>query len=350
MMTKIESKSDNLSLGNIVSTAVQIPGVKVSRDAFLCETFKDADTERLRLILEKGPVEAGCIREELKKKAARLIKERTLLSSGASFVAGLPGGLAMAATIPADVLQVYGVALRLAQELSYLYGEGDLWNDGMLDKERVTNQLILYCGVMLGASGAAQTVRVLSSSLAKQALKKLPQQALTKTFYYPIIKSIAKAFGARMTKQVFAKGVSKAVPIIGGVVSGGITLASMLPMGQRLAAALEDANYTYSEKSFEADWKDIVETIEEVNAEDSFEVETDSTVESTSEVSPMADVIPAVENDSSIFTDTEQTPKTAQSLGTPALDKIRQAKEMLDAGVITEQEFAVIKTKLIADM
>ena len=64
-----------------------------------------------------------------------------------------------------------------------------------LDNDKVTNQLILYCGVMLGASGAAQAVRVMSSALAKQILKKLPQKALTKTFYYPIIKSIAKAFG-----------------------------------------------------------------------------------------------------------------------------------------------------------
>lgn len=44
---------------------------------------------------------------------------------------------------------------------------------------------------------------------AKQALKKLTQKALTKTFYYSIVKSIAKAFGPKMTKEVFAKGVSK---------------------------------------------------------------------------------------------------------------------------------------------
>ena len=35
----------------------------------------------------------------------------------------------MAATIPADVLQFFGMALRLAQELSYLYGAKDLCNN-----------------------------------------------------------------------------------------------------------------------------------------------------------------------------------------------------------------------------
>ena len=39
--------------------------------------------------------------------------------------------------IPADVMQFFGMALRLAQELSYLYGGGDLWVDGQIDDEKV---------------------------------------------------------------------------------------------------------------------------------------------------------------------------------------------------------------------
>ena len=95
---------------------------------------------------------------------------------------GIPGGLAMAATIPADILQFYGMTLKLAQELTYLYGAQDLWKDGKVDEEMVRNQLILYCGVMFGVSGAAAGVRLLSTQVAKVALKKLPQKALTKTF------------------------------------------------------------------------------------------------------------------------------------------------------------------------
>jgi hypothetical protein len=37
-----------------------------------------------------------------------------------------------------------------------------------------------------------------------------------------------------MTKQTFAKGVSKAVPIVGGAVSGGITFATFRPMSAKL--------------------------------------------------------------------------------------------------------------------
>ena len=309
-MEKTETKSLP-SLVGVISTAIQIPGVKVNRNAFLGEQFKDAHPETLEAVLNVGPVEAGCSRKELRKIACRLVQKKTLLSTGASFLAGIPGGFTMAATIPADMLQFYGVALGLAQEVSYLYGADDLWSGDILDEEKVTNQLILYCGVMLGASGAAQTIRVLSSSLAKQALKKLPQQALTKTFYCPIIKSIAKAFGTKMTKEVFAKGVSKAVPIIGGVVSGGITFATLRPMGIRLVDTLDEAHFTYSKADFESDWSDIMQ----VN-----KVETDSEKAAESETM------------------------------NPVLDKIQRAKEMLDAGVLTEDEFSKIKDRLISEM
>lgn len=316
-MEKTESKSLPAlpSLPNVISTAIQIPGAKVNRTAFLEEQFDKVSPELAEAIIEVGPVEAGCSREELRKIACRLVQRKTYRSTAASFLAGIPGGFVMAATIPADMLQFYGLSLALAQELSYLYGAEDLWSGDILDEDKVTNQLILYCGVMLGASGASQTIRVLSSSLAKQAMKKIPQKALTKTFYYPIVKSIAKAFGAKMTKEVFAKGVSKAVPIIGGVVSGGLTFVTLRPMGMRLADTLDKAHFDYTEADFEQDWDDIV-TINEQEVSDIATV--------------AADAAESVESSH------------------PVLEKIQQAKNMLDSGIINEEEFAKIKDRLIA--
>ncbi|MCH5317968.1 MAG: bacteriochlorophyll 4-vinyl reductase [Eubacterium sp.] len=332
-----------MTLENIIATAIQVPGVRVNREAFLREQFKDSPETLMQIIIEKGPVEAECPRDMLRKMANKIIQKKTLLSTGASFMAGLPGGLAMAATIPTDMLQFYGVALGMAQELSYLYGESDLWENGVLDRNKVTNQLILYCGVMLGASGAAQTVRVLSASLAKQALKKLPQKALTKTFYYPIVKSIAKVFGAKMTKEVFAKGVSKAVPIIGGVVSGGLTFASMKPMGKRLTDTLDKAHFEYEEEDFEADWKDIMAEYEKV--EDEIVIEETEAIE--------ADVLE--ENDTvAEFTEisNENDDESTESKNdfNAILEKIAQAKKLLDLGAISEDEFNFIKAKMIDKM
>lgn len=318
-MAKKEQKQElSVSLENVVATAIQVPGVKVNRELFLRERFQKEPKEVIEAIVKVGPVNAQVSQDTLHKMAKRIINERTIVSTGASFVAGLPGGLAMAATIPADMLQFYGIALRMAQELAYLYGESDLWDGEFLDNEKVTNQLILYCGVMLGASGAAQAVRVMSSALAKQILKKLPQKALTKTFYYPIVKGICKFFGVSMTKGLFAKGVSKAVPILGGVVSGGITFATLRPMGNRLADTLDDAHFSYTEEDFHEDWEDIVEISEE---------------ETNEETVPDAPV-------------EEATPVSASDV----MDEIAKAKQLFDAGILTEQEFADLKAKLIAKL
>ena len=308
----------SFSLENVIITALQVPGVKVDRESFLRDQFKKENKSLLDSILSDGPIKAGYPQKALYKKATAVVNRNTVVSSGASFAAGLPGGFAMAATIPADTVQFFAIALRTAQEIAYLYGQENLWSDGMLDSEKVMNQLILYIGVMLGSSTASQTVRVLSSSLAQKLLKQLPQKALTKTFYYPIVKSIAKAFGVRMTKDIFAKGVSKAVPVIGGVVSGGITLATMKPMGMRLIDTLDEANFSYTQAGFEADWKDI--TCVSVETEE-------NEPQSTSGESP------------------SQT-NSANSI----MEQIKQAKQMLDDGMIDQDDYNRIKEKLIPQL
>ncbi|MEK4863930.1 MULTISPECIES: hypothetical protein [Bacillus] len=44
--------------------------------------------------------------------------------------------------------------------------------------------------LFLGVGGSTAALKVLSSKLAQQDLKKLPNKALTKTIYYPIIKKL----------------------------------------------------------------------------------------------------------------------------------------------------------------
>ena len=172
MEEKEEDLAKQMMLEEVITKAVQIPGVKVNRKQFLAEQFA-TKKDNLEEILDKGPIEAGIKKEDINLISKKLILARTSQSSIASFVAGIPGGLAMAATIPADVLQFFGMSLRLAQELSYLYGAQDLWENGNINNDKVKNQLILYCGVMFGVSGAVSGVRVLSTQLSKTALKKI---------------------------------------------------------------------------------------------------------------------------------------------------------------------------------
>ncbi len=103
-MTEQNNAGKEVALENIITSAVQIPGVKVSRDKFLAETFATEDVI-IQDVLDFGPVEAKVSKEKLAAISNKLILKRTSQSSVASFAAGIPGGLAMAATIPADILQ-----------------------------------------------------------------------------------------------------------------------------------------------------------------------------------------------------------------------------------------------------
>ena len=350
-----KSIAKEYALESIVTTALQLPGVKVNRKKFLAETFSSTP-EKIEDIVEQGPVSFGISQEELQRLAKKWIIRRTSESSAASFLAGVPGGLLLAATIPADVMQFFGMALRLAQELAYLYDAPDLWDAGQISQERVQNELLLYIGTMFGVSGAVSGVRVLTSQLSKTALKKLPQKALTKTFWYPIVKQIGKALGVRVTKTTVAQGVSKAVPIIGGVVSGTINFASMLPMANRLQDTLEKACFDYSETEFNEDVTIIEQTDENAvpEVDQSFLAKVSdgvktSTAKLSEGVKAGAQVIGTGLSGmlSKIKPGQRPEKKTDMDQTVEAIEKLAQLKE---AGLLTEEEFASKKKELLDRM
>ena len=328
-----ENENDStkqIMLETVVTKAIQIPGVKVNRRQFLAEQFS-SNADNLQEILDKGPIEAGVKREDINNLAKKLILTRISQSSIASFVAGIPGGLAMAATIPADILQFFGMALRLAQELSYLYGAQDLWIGKKIDDDRVRNQLILYCGVMFGVSGAVSGVRVLTTQLSKTALKKIPQQALTKTFWYPILKKITNFIGVHLTKTTFAQGVSKAVPVIGGFVSGGINFASLMPMANRLNDTLDKATFDYSEDEFDKDLEIIVNPDENEEAKEKKksvrEKVSDGINNTTVGISKFISKIEKKQKD--------------------PYEEVKKLKDLLDNDMITQEEYDKKKKQLL---
>ena len=144
------------------------------------------------------------------------IRSHVLKASGTSFAVGLPGGLAMGVTIPADLVFLHWHALVLSQKLAYLYGWRDLLEEGEVD-EQTELELTLLVGVMMGAAAAERGLADLAKRFSEQAIRRLPQQALTKTAYYPFAKQVGRWIGVSVTKRGFAGGLAKVVPVIGGV-------------------------------------------------------------------------------------------------------------------------------------
>lgn len=74
---KIEKE---FALESVVSSAVQLPGVKVDRQKFLSEMFSSEDVI-IQDILEYGPIAANISQDRLKKLSTKLILKRTTLYS-----------------------------------------------------------------------------------------------------------------------------------------------------------------------------------------------------------------------------------------------------------------------------
>ena len=89
--------------------------------------------------------------------------------------------------------------------------------------------------------GAAQSLTAFARSVAVPAFQKqVTKHALTKTSWYPVMKHCLRYIGINLTKKGFAQGVSKAIPLIGGAVSGGMTFVSLQSQSHRLKNHLRE--------------------------------------------------------------------------------------------------------------
>lgn len=261
-----QNGNGEIDIVDIIVLAMRAPGVHISRTSFLQkELFKNHPQEVIDKAIATTPANAGILSDEIDKIADEIIKFERNCVSGISTALGVPGGWAMAATIPADIIQYYGYTLRAAQKLLYLYGfpEIEANEKGLqLDTETINN-LILCLGVMNGVAGANNAVKGIAKALAIGIEKKLLNAALTKGTFYPLVKSIAKWFGIKLTKAIFAGFFKKAIPIVGGVVGGGITFFAFKPCCKRLKNALQDTMLSNPQHKSTAEEDEFVTSITE---------------------------------------------------------------------------------------
>ena len=227
----LENKS---KVGQLVLSKVfAIPGVKIDRATYLRRQLsKYCSDEQVEAAIKLGPRNAGVPKDRIDKLADACIRNHVGKASAISFATGLPGGWSLIFTIPADLAQFFGHATKLAQKLACLEGPPTGLEDGT--DELTEAEITLLLGVMMGAEGAATGLAKLAELVAEKVVKDLPKKALTKTTFYPAVKSVAKSIGIQVTKQSFARGLGKVIPVVGGVVSAGMTATMMWPMARRL--------------------------------------------------------------------------------------------------------------------
>lgn len=249
------NKDGRVDTEDIIILGLRIPGVHIDREEFLRKQFmKNYANDVIQDAVKFNPAHAGITVEEIDNIADQVIQYERNCVSGISLALGAPGGVAMVATLPADIAQYYGYMLRAIQKLLYLYGFPEINVENGVNIDDETMNLITLClGVMYGVEGSVASIKILSNALGKGVEKKLLQKALTKGTFYPIVKKISRWFSVCMTKQVFAGFFRKAIPVVGGVVGGGITYLSFKPCCDNLKKSLQDTALCNpsSKKSFD---------------------------------------------------------------------------------------------------
>lgn len=232
-----------VNIEDVILMGLRVPGIRVNREQFLRKELQSKCTpEVIEKAVSSTPLRAGIPQELINGIADEVIQYERVCVSGISAALGMPGGVAMAATIPADIAQCYGYMLRATQKLMYLYGfpQIDVEENGQVFDSETMNLLILCMGVMYGVVGVNNALKAVAKALGTGVEKQLLRRALTKGTIYPIVKSVSKWFGVRMTKQIFAGVFKKAIPVVGGVLGGGITYLSFKPCCDKLKASLQN--------------------------------------------------------------------------------------------------------------
>ena len=238
-----QNGNGEIDIEDVIVMGLKAPGVCIDRAHFLQKEFQ---TKLPQAVIDDAiaynPLHAGISLELINNIADEVIKYERTCVSGISAALGMPGGIAMAATIPTDIAQYYGYMLRATQKLMYLYGFPaiNMEEKGQTFDSETLNILIICLGVMYGAAGAGNALKAMAKAVAAGVEKQLLRRALTKGTIYPIVKSVAKWFSVKMTKEVFAGFFKKAIPVVGGVIGGGITFLSFKPCCDKLKASLQN--------------------------------------------------------------------------------------------------------------
>lgn len=147
----------------------------------------------------------------------------------------------MAGAVPGDITQYYVHAFRVMQKVAYVYG----WQSFLADADDVDDEtlgkLATFLGIMMGVGGASASIKSFAVKVARPAMQKhIANQALTKTAWYLPMKQTLRVVGVHVTRQSFAKTVTKIVPVVGGVLSGGLTFVSLRAQSNRLKDYLRE--------------------------------------------------------------------------------------------------------------
>lgn len=363
----------------IMQRAASLKVVKINRGDFLRSEIKrrfpeiDAD-----FAVETTPAETGIAPEDLDRMAIDVIDLETKKCAGLSFLAGIPGGLAMVGTVPADLAQYFAHVMRIEQKLAYIYGWQTFLNEEDEVDDETVMKLVVLMGVMMQVGGAANAVTTFAANTARAGIEKaIQKQALTKTFWYNPMKKVLRYLGVNLTKQTFAKTASKVVPVIGGAISGGMTYMAYKPGAERLRRYLRSLPTSGIDETLYPDIIAIEADKAAAEREKALSEAKTATLNAAQSVGELAagtaqaagsaaveglqaagataksalgaagEILGSLASRAKASRAASTSTAKVDSSFEDSLEKVKQLKELLDCGILTQEEFDAKKCKLL---
>lgn len=187
----------------------------------------------VRAAIELTPVQANIPLPQLRRIAGKMLGREARRTTVVSIAAGLPGAMAAATTIPADLAQLYAHLLRAIQMLSYLYGWRDVCcvTEGEMDPS-TRRAIILFLGAMAGDVQA-------ESELARLAPLRMTDGLTDAICESDVVDAVTVNLEGRMAHRMTGQVVGKTIPLAGAVISGTLSYGGFSDMWKRLRDVLE---------------------------------------------------------------------------------------------------------------
>lgn len=232
----------------ILRTSLNFTHCRVDREEFLKEALREnCSNDAIGKAILTSPIESEIPRYVVADITREIIRQDLMKVTGLSFAAGLPGGLAMAGTIPADLIQFFVHTIKIAQKLAYLYGWKDFFETENDISEETLSKITLFTGIMFGAPNAEKALNKYKEIDAVDTAENITigfsnldidfdfsQSTIREHGILQLVQYIAKWLGVKIARQRLTSGTMRIVPIIGGIVSGGLSYLSFKDMTTRL--------------------------------------------------------------------------------------------------------------------
>ncbi len=233
-----------MDINSIILKAIDNPATRVDREQFLRETmftYKPNLAQYEQQDFINNPVRALGI-NEVNYIADKVIKNSVWKTTGLSFLAGLPGGAWGIAAAAPDVAQNLCYYIILSQKLAYLYGVN--FYESTFSTDEYRNSSTLLClGFMFDVNSVDMLIQKILDS-AWQTSGKEVVEFLMRTAGFALAKKILVVVGEKLTQKGATNVLGKAVPVLGGLLSGGMTFTSF----RNSAASMQQKLIKYNEE------------------------------------------------------------------------------------------------------